>query len=138
MVERDYIKRLIKQLFDALNELFLNRKGESVEAIQIQLSGFYEKYLGRESSFFYGSSFESILGLLVENRDTQKDGLIRVEMLAELLYRDAHLNRDAKLKQNLSEKALHLFEYLNANSNTFSVDREAKIDELRALSHYRE
>ncbi|SDD16279.1 DUF6483 family protein [Williamwhitmania taraxaci] len=88
MIERDYIMRLIKQLFDALNQLFLNRKEERIEEIQIQLNGFYEKYLGRDSSFFYSSSVQSIIGALVDGRDIQKDGLVRVEMLAERLYRE--------------------------------------------------
>jgi len=123
--------RLIKQLFDALNELILQRKEGGVEEIQIQLNGFYEKYLGRDSSFFYSSSVQSIIDVLVDGRDIQKGGLVRVEMLAELLYRDAGLKQDAKLRQNLSAKVLSLLEYLQANSNTFSVDRAAKIAELR-------
>ncbi len=123
--------RLIKQFFDALNELMLQRKEEGVEEIQIQLNGFYEKYLGRDSSFFYSSSVQSIIGALVDGRDIQKDGLIRVEMLAELLYRDAGLKQDAKLRQSLSVKVLGLLEYLQANSNAFSVDRAAKIAELQ-------
>ncbi len=131
MIERDYVMRLVKQFFDALAKLVSNRDEDTVEEIQVQLSGLYEQYLGKEMAFFYSSSVESIIDGIVAGKDLQKEGIPRMEMLAELLYQDAIMKHDATLKQNLLRKALALFDYLAANSHTFSVDREARIETIR-------
>lgn len=133
MIERDYVMRLVKQFFDALAKLVSNRNEDNVEEIQVQLSGLYEQYLGKEMTFFYSSSVESIITGIVAGKDLQKEGIPRMEMLAELLYQDAIRKHDATLKQNLLRKALALFDYLAANSHTFSVDREARIETIRDL-----
>lgn len=125
--------RLVKQFFDALAKLVSNRNEDNVEEIQVQLSGLYEQYLGKEMTFFYSSSVESIITGIVAGKDLQKEGIPRMEMLAELLYQDAIRKHDATLKQNLLRKALALFDYLAANSHTFSVDREARIETIRDL-----
>jgi len=119
--------RMVKQFFDALTELVSGRYKDNVEEIRIQLSGLYEQYLGNNIAFFYNSSIESIIAGFV----AEKDSIPRMEMLAELFYQDAMVQYDAALKRNLLKKSLALFNFLAANSHTYSIDRPTRIEAIQ-------
>ena len=126
MIERDYIMRLLRQLFDALNEIVHNRKEESAEVVLHQVNELYGQYFGREPQFFYDSTTESIIHLL-EGSNSHTDALVKIEMLAELVYTDAILRPESPLRRDLLVKALGLFEHVEKNSSTFSLSRRDKI-----------
>ena len=132
MIERDYIMRLLRQLFDALNEIVHGRKEESAEVVQHQVNGLYRQYFDREPQFFYDSTTESIIHLL-EDSNSHTDAFIKIEMLAELIYNDAILRPESPLRSDLLAKALGLFEYLEKNSSTFSLSRRDKIQNAISL-----
>jgi len=123
--------RMVEQFFDALTELVSGRYKDNVEEIRIQLSGLYEQYLGNNIAFFYNSSIEGIIAGFLAEKDLQKDSIPRMEMLAELFYQDALVQHDAALKRNLLEKSLTLFNFLAANSHTYSIDRPVRIEAIQ-------
>jgi len=126
MYERDYIKRLIQQLFDSIRKLLENPKEDNIENIQIQYKDLYDKFLGHNYSFYYNEDIE----IIIESFSSQKDSIGRIEMLAELLYNDASLQKDISIKNNLFTKSLALYKYIDENSDTYSIERVKRIDTL--------
>jgi len=126
MYERDYIKRLIQQLFDSIRKLLENPKEDNIEDIQIQYKDLYDKFLGHNYSFYYNEDIE----IIIESFSSQKDSIGRIEMLAELLYNDASLQKDISIKNNLFTKSLALYKYIDENSDTYSIERVKRIDTL--------
>jgi len=126
MYERDYIKRLIQQLFDSIRKLLENPKEDNIEDIQIQYKDLYDKFLGHNYSFYYNEDIETI----IESFSSQKDSIGRIEMLAELLYNDASLQNDLSVKNNLFAKSLALYKYIDENSDTYSIERIKRIETL--------
>ena len=67
-------------------------------------------------------------------RYPEEQRLSRMEMLAELYYAEAEL-RTYPISETLLERALTLFEYLDRHSDTFSISRGMKVDDIRRRLH---
>jgi len=126
MYERDYIKRIIQQLFDSIHKLLENPKEDNIEDIQIQYKDLYDKFLGHNFSYYYNESIETILDFF----SSQEDSLEKIEMLCELLYNDALLQKDISIQNNLFAKSLALYKYIDEHSNTYSVERFKRINKI--------
>lgn len=131
MIERDYIMRLVRMFFDALEKLFEKAETEPLRVEQ-ELKSMYAAYFGKSESYFYKGDVDDILAFL-KSAYPPKELLYRVEMLAELLFRDAIIKTSACEKTDLLGKSVWLFEYLDRYSDTFSFERRRKIAEIRDL-----
>ena len=56
--------------------------------------------------------------------------IYRIEMLAELYYREADLKSEP-MREDLLDKAFKLFSFVDRNSKTFSFERINKINEIQ-------
>ena len=56
--------------------------------------------------------------------------IYRIEMLAELYFREADL-RSEPLREEMLEKAFNLFSFVDRNSKTYSFERINKINEIQ-------
>lgn len=132
MLERDYIMRLIRQFFEALEKLKEEKKQEDQTSIQLQIHSMYRAYFLQTESFFYEQDATFILHHLITSF-SETEYLHRLEMLTNLLCFDASIKKSETEKKELYQKALLLIKHLDTHSNTFSFERRQKIAEIQRL-----
>ncbi len=123
MLQQDYIMRLIAEFFKALERLLNKREPEMRREA---LKEMYQQYVG-DYSFFHTADMDSIMREM-ENHEADKR-IYKLEMLAELFFVDADLS-PYPVNQELLEKSLALFRYIDSHSRTFSIQRLQKIAEI--------
>ena len=131
MLERDYFLRIIQEFAVALS-LFLEKKiGE--EKRDQEMKELYRQYVGPYETIRNLSTAE----LLEYAHDQWDDGqrMERIEMVAELLYAEASY-KVHPLREMLLEKAFRLFDYVDVNGITYSMNRKMKMNTLRQLLHH--
>ena len=131
MLQRDYIMRILQQFYDALHKLVNNIEAEKIEDVQLQFNGMYLDYLKKDSSFFYENDISTILQFLGDGND--KESLVKISILAELLYNDALLNQKSEMKQKLLSKTLELLLLIKSRDKTFSEERDSRIEQIKEL-----
>jgi len=131
MLQRDYIMRILQQFYDALHKLVNNIEAEKIEDVQLQFNGMYLDYLKKDSSFFYENDISTILQFLGDGND--KESLVKISILAELLYNDALLNQKSEMKQKLLSKTLDLLLLIKSRDKTFSEERDSRIEQIKEL-----
>lgn len=132
MLERDYIMRLIRQFFEALEKLKEEKTTKPAATLQIEVQSMYRAYFHQSESFFYEQDAEYILQYL-QAEYSEQEFLHRIEMLSDLLNYDASIQQSPEAKKTLYQKALLLLTYLDTHSNTFSFERRRKIAEIKGL-----
>jgi len=129
MIRKDYIMKIIEQFFDVLKKLIKNEENQDIEDIRVQLNELYNTYFKKNYKYFYDSDFEEIVDFL--NSDNSGDNLYKTEMLAELIYQDTCLKQDVDLRKSLLSKSFRLFEYLDKEGKTFSLERYKKMQVIK-------
>ena len=132
MLERDYIKRLIRQFFEAIEKLKEEKEKEDIPTVQLQVNSMYTAYFLKSASFFYEQDTEFAIQYLASSFSPD-ELLERVEMLSELFYQDALLKATHEARKDLLKKSLSLLTFLDTHSDTFSFERRAKMANLQAL-----
>ena len=127
MLHQDYFIRVLREFFDALARA-MRKEGEDRSQAVHEL---YREYLG-EYECWQNANVEEAMELLARYPEEQR--LSRMEMLAELYYAEAEL-RTYPISETLLERALTLFEYLDRHSDTFSIIRGMKVDDIRRRLH---
>ena len=126
MLERDYIRRLIRQFFEELEKLRDKQKKNAASSTY---------HLGHPASFFYEQDAEFILQTLVPEFSAEQI-IQRLEMLADLLYFDASGSDCSEdLRKDLWNKALFMYDYVDRHSDTFSFERRGKMTVLKEKVH---
>lgn len=128
MLSRDYISRIIKTFFEALDEAFNGKKEDKME-IQDQLNDLYKVYFQNDRESFLQNGAEDIIGFLQNDPDRME----KYGMLQELMYRDANIQDDPDIRNNLYRKIIYLCDYINNNSSNFSLiydNRSAEINRI--------
>lgn len=131
MLERDYIMRLIRDFFDALEKLKVKSQKENKPTLQLEIKSMYRAYFTQSENFFYEQDINYILFYL-ETTFPPHELLQRVEILAELMYFDGSIQTETG-KKLLWSKSLALLLYLDTHSNTFSMERRNKITKIKEL-----
>lgn len=133
MFEKDYILRLLQQFFEDLS-LFLSKKKKEEEEHEKQedydWASLYDTYVG-DYSFYHTAQWEEILASFSKYSPSER--LHRMEMLAELYFREAQLERDSAVKLSLLERSLLLWEYINKYSDTYSMERVRRMEYIRGV-----
>lgn len=125
MLQRDYFIRILQEFAAAL-ALFLEKKKDDKDD---DLRELYRQYVG-DYELLRNCSVEELLTYASEqwNDEERTD---RIGMVAELLYAEALLKTPV-LRRMLMEKAYRLFDYVEENGSTFSIERQQKMVALRA------
>ena len=131
MLEKDYIMRLIRQFFEALEKLKEKRGKENESTLQMETNGMYRSYFHQPQDFFYEAGMDIILAYM-QARFSEEECLQRMELLAELLRFDASLKPSTEEGQMLNKKALELLTFADTHSDTFSFERRRKMEEIKA------
>lgn len=136
MYEQDYLLKVIEEFFQSLNKAIHGTHFDGGPEPEDKLADLYGSYFQADSSFFYANSAVTIFTFLRE-RCNEHDLCMHIEMFAELLYQDGILKSELSEKINLFGKALFFFEYVEQESNTYSMEREEKLHFLKTtLANY--
>ena len=126
MLQRDYFIRLIEE-FNAAISRFLTKKEDDMKRDN-ELKDLYRQYVG-EYDDLRNLSVDELLRYAKEQWD-EAERIDKINMIAELLYAEASY-KGQRLRQMLLEKAYALFNYVEANGSTFSIDRHQKMEAMR-------
>ena len=126
MLQRDYFIRLIEE-FNAAISRFLTNKDEDLKRDK-DLKDLYRQYVG-EYDDLRNLSFDELLTYAKEQWE-EEERIDKINMVAELLYAEGSY-KGQPLRQILLEKAYALFDYVEANDSTFSIDRRQKMEAMR-------
>ncbi|MFC2674003.1 MAG: hypothetical protein ACFN1E_06225 [Prevotella melaninogenica] len=125
MLQRDYFIRLIEE-FNAAISRFLTKKDDDLKRDK-DLKDLYRQYVG-EYDVLRNLSVDELLTYAKEQWD-ERERIDKINMVAELLYAEASY-KGQPLRQMLMEKAYMLFDYVEANSSTFSISRRQKMEAM--------
>ena len=137
LYKQDFIERMIEQAFIVLKTICgkTNPKKEEIEDIQIHLKDLYKNYFNKHYTFFYNENIETIINS-IQKEHNSKDSLKLFELLADILFTDAKHQNDKFLQKQLTAKAYGLLNYIENNSDTYSINRNNKVIELREYLLY--
>ena len=131
MYQKDYILRMVEMLGDLIAAVFgLVRKGDFQQASE-NLERIYYDMLKEDAAFFRSIPKENLTHELLEKHDYTNGHL---EILAELFNAEAELAEAQGNPQGCleySEKALLLFEFIDLQQKTLSLDRLDKMTLIR-------
>ena len=126
MLQRDYFIRLIEE-FNAAISRFLTKKDDELKRDK-DLKDLYRQYVG-EYDDLRNLSVDELLTYAKEQWE-EEERIDKVNMVAELLYAEGSY-KGQPLRQMLMEKSYRLFDYVEANGSTFSIDRRQKMEAMR-------
>ena len=126
MLQRDYFIRLIEE-FNAAISRFLTKKDDELKRDK-DLKDLYRQYVG-EYDDLRNLSIDELLTYAKEQWK-EEERIDKIDMVAELLYAEGSY-KGQPLRQILLEKAYALFDYVEANDSTFSIDRRQKMEAMR-------
>ena len=126
MLQRDYFIRLIEE-FNAAISRFLTKKDDDLKRDK-DLKDLYRQYVG-EYDDLRNLSVDELLTYAKEQWN-EEERIDKINMVAELLYAEGSY-KGQPLRQILLEKAYALFDYVEANDSTFSIDRRQKMEAMR-------
>ena len=126
MLQRDYFIRLIEE-FNAAISRFLTKKDDELKRDK-DLKDLYRQYVG-EYDDLRNLSVDELLTYAKEQWK-EEERIDKINMVAELLYAEGSY-KGQPLRQILLEKAYALFDYVEANDSTFSIDRHQKMEAMR-------
>ena len=126
MLQRDYFIRLIEE-FNAAISRFLTKKDDDLKRDK-DLKDLYRQYVG-EYDDLRNLSVDELLTYAKDQWD-EEERIDKINMVAELLYAEGSY-KGQPLRQMLMEKSYRLFDYVEANGSTFSIDRRQKMEAMR-------
>lgn len=126
MLQRDYFIRLIEE-FNAAISRFLTKKDDDLKRDK-DLKDLYRQYVG-EYDDLRNLSVDELLTYAKEQWK-EEERIDKINMVAELLYAEGSY-KGQPLRQMLMEKSYRLFDYVEANGSTFSIDRRQKMEAMR-------
>jgi hypothetical protein len=131
MYQKDYILRMIEMIRDLIMGILgLIKKGDLEKAGQ-QIENLYYNFLKEDAAFFTSIPSADLTTKLLQEHNYTNGHL---EMLAWLFDTEAALelargNRELSL--DFSRKALILFEFIDNEQKTYSIERDEKMKEIR-------
>jgi len=131
MYQKDYILRMIEMIGDLIAAIMgLIRKGEYKQAYD-RLSDIYYNVLREDASFFRTIPESDLTNKLLQDHNYTNGHL---EILAELFNAEAELclaMENQKDSMEYSRKSLILFEFIDSEQKTYSLERINKMETIR-------
>lgn len=133
MLQKDYILKMIEMAASMIAGILGRIKKRELKEASLELARAYNNFLREDSSFFQAIPAEEITDKLLHDHNYTNGHL---EILAELLNAEGELELAlGKATGSLLsfKKSLILFEFIDKELKTYSPDRLAKIDHIRAI-----
>lgn len=122
MLARDLIATVIKTFFEELDDV---RDGKRQMNDESPYAGMYASYFNKDRDWFIQADTGEITTFFAD------DPIYKLEMLTELIYRDARRLTDAGIQAILYRKIIELYEVIDIRSQEFSMDRMNRTTELK-------
>lgn len=122
MLARDLIATVIKTFYEELDDV--REGGRRTETVS-SYAGFYSSYFKREREWFMSAGTAEITVFFAD------DPIYKLELLTELMYRDARQLEDAEIQGIMYRKIIGLYEVIDTRSMEFSVERMNRVAELK-------
>jgi len=131
MYQKDYILRMIEMIRELIMAILgLIRKGDLVKAGE-KIDRLYYDFLKQDAAYFTTIPAKELTSRLLKEHNYNNGHL---EILAWLFDAEAELELargNHELSLDFSRKALTLFEFINNEQKTYSLERSEKIEALR-------
>ena len=131
MYQKDYILRMVEMIRDLIMGILgLIRKGD-LEKAGYEIDRLYYNFLKEDSAFFTTIPAKDLTTKLLKEHNYNNGHL---EMLAWLFDAEAELELargNEILYLEFSQKELILFEFIDNEQNTYSLERAEKIEALK-------
>jgi hypothetical protein len=131
MYQKDFILRMIEMLGELVAGILgFIKKGEFPKATKALENAYYD-FLKEDASFFRRIPKEKLTDELIGEHNYTNGHL---EILAELFYTEAELQFAKGNKYEsitFYEKALHLFEFIEQETETYSLDKKTKMETIQ-------
>lgn len=125
-IERDYLMRQLRMLFDVISKIIRHRrKGENEDA-QDEINYFYSCLKIDED--IKTMNIEALFDLLVNIKKLTNE---HIEMVAFVLKEQGELSDQRESKLDFFRKSYFLLDKVDRESLTFSKDRQMKMAELK-------
>lgn len=125
-IERDFLMRQLMMLFDVISKIIRYRKKGENENAQNEINYFYSCLKIDED--IKTMNIETLFDLLVNIKKLTNE---HIEMVAYVLMEQGELSKSMENKLDFFRKAYFLFDKVDRESITFSMDRQLKMAELR-------
>lgn len=131
MYQKDYILRMIEMIADLIAGILGRVKKGELKQASDELKRIYSDFLREDSSFFESIPEEELTDKLLQDHNYTYGHL---EILAELFNAEAELklaqgNKTGSLE--FSKKSLKIFEFLDNEQKTYSIERINKMKKIR-------
>ncbi len=126
-IERDFLMRQLMMLFDVISKIIRHRKKGENENAQDEINYFYSCLKIDED--VKTMNIEVLFDLLVNIKKLTNE---HIEMVAFVLKEQGELSDKKESKLDFFRKAYFLFDKVDRESITFSMDRQMKMAELKA------
>jgi hypothetical protein len=125
-IEKDFLMRQIMMLFEVIHKILRYRKkGEKGKALK-QVQYFYDCLKIEED--IHSLEIEQLLNLLEKDKNLNIE---QIEMFAFVLKEQGELAESSKSKLDFFRKAYFILNKVEHESNSFSMDRQMKLEELK-------
>ena len=131
MLKEDYIMRLFQLFSESLAKWLSKRKADNSDLVVSFNNEVVKPYLGNDIQFFESKSKEELIGYFSQLYPNKPERLSRLEILTEVLYQRAWLEKNDQKGKNLFNITLELLLYINSIDRTYSMERENRISELQ-------
>ena len=131
MLKEDYIMRLFQLFSESLAKGLSKRKADNSDLVVSFNNEVVRPYLGNDIQFFESKSKEELIGYFSQLYPNKPERLSRLEILTEVLYQRAWLEKNDQQRKNLFNITLELLLYINSIDRTYSMERENRISELQ-------
>lgn len=124
MLSRDLFATVVKTFFAELDDVRDSSRNTAVESPYL---GFYTTYLKRDREWFLQAPVAEITTFFAD------DPIHKLEMLAELFYRETRCLTDAEVQGIMFRKIIELYHVVDTHSSEFSIERMNRIAEVQRL-----
>ena len=126
MQQRDYFIRIIEEFMAAVARFLSKTEGQRSDD---ELQDLYRQYVG-DYTLLRNMTVEETF-VYAREQWTEDRRVEKLEMLAELLYAEATYKQQP-LRTMLLEKAIQLYNYVDAKSPVYSLIRQQRMAGIRA------
>ena len=128
MIKQDYLLRMIQEIITLLVNVLLNRQKIRKES-WVEYDDITRQILGVPSEHLVDMSADEIIDRYKD--DPNQMGKIELAAVTMLKISDEMGDEQLVLKSRLKQDGLALLEYVQAESDTFSIQRMALIAQLK-------
>jgi len=131
MYQKDYILRMSEMIAKLIAGILGKIINKDYSSASEELGNIYYDILKHDASFFSSIPENELTNKLLQEHNYTNDHLV---VLAELFNAEAELSlaqEDKPTSLEFSRKALLLFDFIDREQKTFSLDRINKMDSIR-------